>query len=523
MTPFVRAAALLGGVSPIVYTDFTQLGGALPSAIYSYTGASLRTMFDATGKLTYAPNNLIVNGTNLSASGWNVSSVSVTTGVSDPVGGTNANTLTATANSAYIYRNGSTTYSNGVVSVWMRRRTGSGTISLNTPNNASSVTKTLTSSWQQFSVSGAPNASGMIIFVINIGTSGDAIDVYMPVLTAVTYETSPRTNDQVVTTSAAFYGPAFDYNFSTLAPLGLRIEESRTNIALYNRTLATGWTASSVTLGTTAGLDGVSGSASTLTASAANGTYLQSVTLASSQRFMSAYVKRLTGTGEIDMTTDGGTTWTAITSQINTSGFTRVSVPAQTVTNPNFGFRIVTNGDAIAVDGVQNENGAVATSLIVNGSSAQVRAADVIMLAGGALSALKSAALSVVGEETSSEVSNYPQLISNGSSSIAQLKTSGQGQSYQQSVTLDTSNTVSNNVKYRVGASYGASGTCVCLSGGNPVSNSTKIGSVSSAYLGCASGTTNFLNGYLSKLAIYNTTLSAASLQRCTMLTTKLH
>src|ERR1700677_820211 len=98
-----------------------------------------------------------------------------------------------------------------------------------------------------------------------------------------------------------------------------------------------------------AGADLAASSATSLTASASNGTCLQSVTQTSAACVFSAYVKRLSGSGAISMTTDGGTTWTAITSQINTSGYKLVYI-TETVTNPNFGFKIATNGDAIAVD-----------------------------------------------------------------------------------------------------------------------------------------------------------------------------
>ena len=53
---------------------------------------------------------------------------------------------------------------------------------------------------------------------------------------------------------------------------------------------------------------------------------------------------------------NGGTTWTAVTA---TASWTRVSVPTVTMANPVVGFRIVTSGDSIAVDMVQNENSGV--------------------------------------------------------------------------------------------------------------------------------------------------------------------
>jgi hypothetical protein len=54
-----------------------------------------------------------------------------------------------------------------------------------------------------------------------------------------------------------------------------------------------------------------------------------------------------------------------------------LSIPTQTLANPTVGFRIVTSGDQIAVDFVQNENGAFGTSPIPTTTTAATRAADV--------------------------------------------------------------------------------------------------------------------------------------------------
>lgn len=142
---------------------------------------------------------------------------------------------------------------------------------------------------------------------------------------------------------------------------GITLQPALANVVLWNRDLTNAaWAKTSVTpVKDQVGVDGVANSASRITATAANGTCLQAITLASSQRFQTAYVMRLVGSGPIQMTTDGGTTWTNITV---TATWTRVSIPAQTVTNPSVGFRIATSGDSIAVDLVQNETGAYATS-----------------------------------------------------------------------------------------------------------------------------------------------------------------
>jgi hypothetical protein len=123
------------------------------------------------------------------------------------------------------------------------------------------------------------------------------------------------------------------------------------------------------------GLDGIANTATTLTASAADATILQPITLASAARCASAYVKRRTGTGTISFTQDGGSTWTDITSQINGSTWSRVQITS-TLANPSVGFKISTSGDAIDVDCVQNEAGAVATSPIVTTTAAVTRDAE---------------------------------------------------------------------------------------------------------------------------------------------------
>lgn len=162
-----------------------------------------------------------------------------------------------------------------------------------------------------------------------------------------------------------------------ITDLGLLVEDSRTNVVLWNRDLTNVvWTPTNITAAKDqTGPDGVSNSASSLLATAGNGTILQSITLASSARAQSAYIKRITGTGTINMTMDNGSTWTAVTV---TANWNQVSIPTQTLANPVVGFQIVTSGDAIAVDFVQNENGIFATSPIPTTTVAVARAGDTV-------------------------------------------------------------------------------------------------------------------------------------------------
>ena len=156
---------------------------------------------------------------------------------------------------------------------------------------------------------------------------------------------------------------------------GLLIEEGRTNLLLRNRDLANlAWVKLFASAATDqVGIDGAANSASLITASSSNATVTQTVVSASALRISSAFVKRLVGSGAVEMTQDGGGTWTPV---VVTAGWTRVQVPAATITNPTVGFRLATSGDSIAVDAVQLESGDFVTSPILTTTSAVSRAID---------------------------------------------------------------------------------------------------------------------------------------------------
>ena len=131
-----------------------------------------------------------------------------------------------------------------------------------------------------------------------------------------------------------------------------------------------------MTIGKTSGIDGIANTATRLTAQANDTTILQPRTEGASTKTLSAYVKRVTGTGSIYITRNGGTNWTDITSQINGTTYTRVTLTSS-VANPSIGFKIATSGDAIDVDYVQDESGAFASTPIGT-TTATTRNADVL-------------------------------------------------------------------------------------------------------------------------------------------------
>lgn len=154
---------------------------------------------------------------------------------------------------------------------------------------------------------------------------------------------------------------------------GLEVWPTRTNAVTQKRDLSNAaWVKTSVTAARNqVGRNGAANGASSITATANGGTILLPLTLASSVRRQSADVKRLVGAGTLEMTTDGGTTWTDVTPA--GTGWARATIPAQTLANPTVGFRLGTSGDSFAIDFVQNEDGATVTPRISISAAADQR------------------------------------------------------------------------------------------------------------------------------------------------------
>jgi len=153
---------------------------------------------------------------------------------------------------------------------------------------------------------------------------------------------------------------------------------SHTNLALHARDMSNAaYTKTNITAVKDAtGLDGVTNSASTLTATAAIGTAFQVFVIGSQENTYSVDVKRKTGSGTIEITDDGGSTFTDITSLL-TSSFNRFSLTT-TQANPSIGFRITTSGDEVEVDFNQLENHPYATPRIATTGSPASTTPDIL-------------------------------------------------------------------------------------------------------------------------------------------------
>lgn len=544
----------VGSIQPVVSWVSTT-DPTFPSSSLTFSRASLATTFDSTGKLTTAPNNLLTYSNTFSNAAWTKSAnASIVGGVSDPFGGTNAFTFTAAGAAANIFQNvtgnASTNY---ISSIWIRRRTGTGEVTYYKPNDSAStnIGPSLTGSWQQFSAisAGAPTTAWLDLV---IATSGDAIDIYAATVSAVTYETTPRTGDQVITTSAAYYGPRIDYDPNTLAVKGLLIEEARTNVAIWGEDLSNaGWAwttnGNSVTANATAGPAGTT-TAALITPTAGSG-------LHRSERGISGFSLGATvslsifakpnGYNNIQLgvydtayhganfnvstgavaNTDAGVTATIkpaangfyrCTITYTTAGATTLYWEAYVRPNGTIDFNtwVADGTSGIYVDKAQMEVGSFATSYIPTAASSVTRAADVVQFTGTALTALQGSAGSAI-TETISLSDTSPASITNlirGTNSILYRDTTGKTGTTNGTTALLTAAAPTWNVSLRNGLAWSAAGRSLVYTSGAVATDANAVSNGGTLYLGSNNGSA-VENGWYKSFAIYNQRLSDATLQ----------
>ncbi len=198
--------------------------------------------------------------------------------------------------------------------------------------------------------------------------------------------TATRVNSSGLIESVASGVPRIDW-LGQSCP-ALLVEPSAQNQALWSRDLSVSgtWAVSGITAVRNAvGADGAASGSTTLTATAASATITQNISHASQSRIFSAYMRRVSGTGQIELTTNGGTNWQTVTL---TSAFASFNSGAQTVASGQVGIRMIASGDVIEVDFTQAEIGPIATSPIPTTTAAVSRAADVISASGALVSGL---------------------------------------------------------------------------------------------------------------------------------------
>jgi hypothetical protein len=125
------------------------------------------------------------------------------------------------------------------------------------------------------------------------------------------------------------------------------------NLLIRSQDYSATWTVTNLTPVTGKTAPDSTSTATEFTAGAANGVLTQSVTAIAADYTFSVYLRRVTGTGNIDITAHSGGTWVT---QTITSSWARYTV-TQTLTAGTriAGVRVVTSGDVIEVWGAQLE------------------------------------------------------------------------------------------------------------------------------------------------------------------------
>ena len=317
--------------------------------------------------------------------------------------------------------------------------------------------------------------------------------------------------------------PRLDYYTSggvTGCP-ALLVEPAATNLALHSRDLTNAvWSGTNVTTAKNAvGADGVASGATRLTATAASGTVLQALSHASQNRIFSAYVRRVTGTGAIQMTTNNGTTWTTVTIS---SLYTQVACAAQTVASGTIGFRMAVSGDVIEVDFTQGEVGPVATSPIPTTAGTGSRSADAVSVTGAVSGSIGQTEGTIYVEVVlrSLDIARRIFGISDGTASnrialtmaASELRVIKDG-----ATTLLPTATSAGTLK--VALAYSSAGLAISVNGSAVATDATSgVGTYNRVDLGQTEAGAAQFNDRIRAAALYTTRLTNAELQSLTTL-----
>jgi predicted hotdog family 3-hydroxylacyl-ACP dehydratase len=575
------SAGLITGNGASLYLDF--LAGAPLDSRVTFTRGSNATLVDSTGKITYAPANLVLRSDDFDNAGsWTKNATTVASNsTTAPDGTLTADTLTATATTA-VHNVQQVAGGAGVTLVWsVYAKAGTNNfiqlwhgISTQTYANfnvstgavgtvGTDATASITDAgngWYRCSIRFTTSALGTVrVALVTSATAAyneswtaagtESVFIWGAQLEPVTYQTTPST--YVATTSAAYYGPRFDYDPVTLAAKGLLIEEQRTNLVLQSQTFGTSpWFTNNATItaNTTVAPDGTT-TASKLVEDTSNNLHrvAQVPTLTAVPHTATIYAKpagrnwiyianaSLSQAAYFNVSTGViGTVVGATTATIAPAGngwyrCSITSTPSAAAQNYSFytanadlSFSYTGDGTSgLFLWGAQLEAGSFATSYIPTVASQVTRSADVASMTGTNYSSWYNPSEGTLV----AEFTFLPRTLS-GTAVIAYNGSANGRWSYFSSASarmLDGTNTAIAgstsipNAINKTASALSSAGMAISLNGAAPGTSAYvgTFGSQDALNIGSQSGAAS-INGHIRQIAYYNTRLPDATLQALT-------
>jgi hypothetical protein len=564
-----------GGGSPFggasLYLNF--LAGAPLDSRITFSRGSNATLVDSTGKITYAPSNLLLN----SVFGGAVSGTPGTAPTSWPFGfsdgtltvtdlgrgfASNSLRFAATANREWIQQN-VTLPATGTVIVSVSvdvfvPEVLNQLLGFN-PRPAGATTQYVYDGVVRSASFVPPTGAALLQAIITTTGTGGSLGVRLGVGTSsaatadvsfqdiqveqVTYQTTAGTYNP--TTTAAYYGPRFDYDPVTLAPKGLLIEEARTNLAVQSENFSVSWSSSflTVTTNTTVAPDGTT-TADTLTPNTTSGVVSQGLSFTGDgTKSVSVFLKAGTSGTTLFFLRDTTTsstrgsatiTWTAgVPSAVATSGGTIEAVEdygngwyriklilAGVIAANSNSLRIqadsVSGTGTVIVWGAQAENGAFATSYIPTVASQVTRSADVATMTGTNFSSWYNQTQGTFVAGYDSAASAFG-ILGNNSSGYLLGASARDVKTFNGTTSVTSANTLAVGAIGNGALSYDSTGRSVDLNGGTVATAAGVLQTINTLYIGYdAAFSANYLNGHIRQIAYFNTRLSDAQLQTLT-------